>query len=306
LTIQPKIVDVDYNYLSITSNILYDPKLTTYTSAQLKAQVLSDIQNFAAGTLNTFNSTFKLSTLISTVQSVSSSFITNDASIQLQKRFTPDLFSPTTYTFNFNTALKKDIYSKGVSVSPSFQIIDTKNNGVVRPEVFLEATPSSTTYLDSITIVNPGYDYTYEPTVNIIGDGSGATAQAVIANGQLVRIDVVKPGEGYTQAIVEIIGGGGSLASALAVLAGDYGILRTYYYNNGVKTILNPTAGTINYASGVITLTNFNPSDVNNISGVLTLQAIPDSTIISSYRDKIITLDATDPGAININLTAKS
>jgi hypothetical protein len=41
-------------------------------------------------------------------------------------------------------------------------------------------------------------------------------------------------------AIVQISGGGGSSASASAVLAGNNGILRTYYYTNGVKTILNP------------------------------------------------------------------
>jgi len=39
---------------------------------------------------------------------------------------------------------------------------------------------------------------------------------------------------------------------------------------------------------------------------VLTIQAIPNSTIISSDRDKIITLDNTDQTAIDVNITAKS
>jgi hypothetical protein len=81
LTVTPKLIDVDYTYLKITSNILYLPRLTTYSAAQLEGQVLSAIQTFGSSTLNTFNSTFKLSSLITSVQSVSPSFITNDASI---------------------------------------------------------------------------------------------------------------------------------------------------------------------------------------------------------------------------------
>ena len=306
ITVKPKIVDVDYTYLVINSNILYSPKLTQYSSSQLQDQVYTAIQNFAASTLNTFNSTFQLSSLISAVQSVSSSFITNDANIVLQKRFTPNLLDTTTYTFDFGVPLKKDIYSKSISVTPSFQYIDVQNNSLVRDAVYLEETPSSTTVVESITIANPGYGYTTTPTVTILGDGSGAVAVATIVNGQLNSIEVLNPGSGYTQAIVQISGGGGYLASATAVLGGNIGVIRTYYYDNGVKTILDPTAGTIDYENGIVTLTDFSPSDVNNVLGVLSIQAIPNSTIISSSRDKIITLDNTDTNAVNVNITAKS
>jgi hypothetical protein len=100
--------------------------------------------------------------------------------------------------------------------------------------------------------------------------------------------------------------GNGSLASAVAVLAGNKGTLRTYYFENNVKKILNANAGTVDYAQGIITLTDFNPSAINNPLGVLSVQAVPTSTIVSSARDKIITLDNTDPNAININIVAKA
>jgi hypothetical protein len=305
ITIKPKIVDVDYTYLVINSNILYSAKLTQFSSAQLQNQVYTAIQNFAASTLNTFNSTFQLSSLISAVQSVSPSFITNDANIVLQKRFTPALLNQTTYTFDYGVSLKKDIYSKSISVTPSFQYIDTKNNSIVRDAVYLEETPSPTTIIDSITIVNPGYGYTDTPTVTILGDGSGAIAVATIVNGQLNSIEVLNSGSGYTEAIVQISGGGGYLAAAAAVLGGNIGTIRSYYYDGGVKAILNPAAGTIDYENGIVTLVDFSPSQVNNPLGVLSIQAIPSSTIISSGRDKIITLDNTDTNAINVNITAK-
>jgi hypothetical protein len=307
LTVQPRIIDVDYNYLVINSNILYDPKLTTLTSSQLQTQVLTAIQGFAADTLNTFNSTFQLSTLISTVQSVSSSFITNDASITLQKRLVPSLTSSTTYTLKYGTSLKKDIFGKSVSVTPTFQIIDVDSNSVVRDSVYLEETPSSTTYVESISIINPGFGYTSTPTVTILGDGTGATARATVVNGQVDSITIIDVGVNYTQAIVQITStdGNGSLASAVAVLAGNKGTLRTYYFENNVKKILNANAGTVDYAQGIVTLTDFNPSAINNSLGVLSVQAVPTSTIVSSARDKIITLDNTDPNAININIVAK-
>jgi hypothetical protein len=305
LTVVPKIIDVDYTYLVITSNILYTPRLTTYTATQLENQVLSAIQSFGNSTLNTFNSTFKLSSLISTVQSVSPSFITNDASILLQKRFVPDLLNSKTYTFNFDTFLKKDIYSGSITASPTFQVRDSKNNNIIREFVYLEETPSSTSTIESISIVNPGFNYTTTPTVTIVGDGTGATATATVINNQVVSIEVTNPGSNYTQALVQISGGGGSLASAYAVLTGNTGTLRTYYYNNGVKTILNPTAGTVDYGAGTVILNAFNPIQINNSTGVLSIQAVPTSTIISSSRDKIVTLDTSDSSSINVNLTAK-
>ena len=307
LTVQPKIIDVDYNYLVINSNILYDTKLTTLTSSQLQTQVLTAIQGFATNTLNTFNSTFQLSTLISTVQSVSPSFITNDASIALQKRLVPSLTSSTTYTLKYGISLKKDIFGKSISVTPTFQVIDVDNNSVVRDSVYLEETPSSTTFVESISISNPGFGYTSTPTVTILGDGTGATARATVVNGQVDSITMIDVGVNYTQAIVQITStdGNGSLASAVAVLAGNKGTLRTYYFENNVKKILNANAGTVDYAQGIITLTDFNPSAINNPLGVLSVQAVPTSTIVSSARDKIITLDNTDPNAININIVAK-
>jgi hypothetical protein len=309
LTVKPKIIDVDYTYLAITSNVLYDPKLTTYTAAQLKLLILNAIQQFGSATLNTFNSTFRLSSLITTIQSVSPSFITNDASIVLQKRFKPNLNNSGTYVFDFGTSLKKDIYSKSISASPTFQIYDTvqnTTNRLLRTEVYLEETPSSTTYVDSISIVNPGFNYTDIPTVTIVGDGSGATAEAIVVNGQVTNIIVINPGSNYSQASVLISGGGGSLASALVNLASNVGVLRTYFYINGIKTILNTNAGTVDYDKGIVTLTAFAPVDVNNELAELTIQAVPTSTIVSSSRDKIITLDSSDSNAINVNLSAKT
>lgn len=74
-------------------------------------------------------------------------------------------------------------------------------------------------YITGFKITNPGFGYTSAPTVQITGGGgSGATAHAIVYNGQVTEIVVDKQGNGYTSApTVTLTGGGGSDASAVAI-----------------------------------------------------------------------------------------
>lgn len=70
--------------------------------------------------------------------------------------------------------------------------------------------------IHSIQVVSGGYNYT-GATVTISGNGSGATAEAVITNGRIAKINITSEGSGYTTANV-IITGTGYGASARAIL----------------------------------------------------------------------------------------
>ncbi|HNX45076.1 MAG TPA: hypothetical protein PKK90_00020, partial [Anaerolineaceae bacterium] len=63
---------------------------------------------------------------------------------------------------------------------------------------------------------------TADVAVEIVGDGSGATASATVgANGALTGIQITNPGRGYTTASVNIIGAGtGALADAVLTSSG--------------------------------------------------------------------------------------
>ena len=76
--------------------------------------------------------------------------------------------------------------------------------------------------IEFIHVTNVGGNYTSTPTVTISGDGTGATATAVVSNEQVTGITVTAKGEDYTRANVIISGGGGSLATARAVIAPNY------------------------------------------------------------------------------------
>ena len=265
--------------------------------------------NLADANLNTFNSTFKYSDFISAVNSVDSSILTNDITIQVQKKITPNLSTPTTYTLNYGTSIKRGMFSSGVSSSPALEFLTTANTTSGINGVYIEEIPSSTSGIASISLINPGYSYQTTPTITISGDGSGATATAVInkTNGSINSIQLNSSGNNYTYAVVTITPASndttGTGAAAIPVLIGKNGLLRTYYYNsNNIKTILNNSAGVIDYEKGVITLNNFNPVDVNNPLGQLTITATPKSQIISSTYNTIISLD---PNAIVVNVSVQ-
>lgn len=310
LTVVPTIVDPDYNFVKINTTVLYDPKKTTLNGGQIQQAVINSIKTFSASTLNTFNSTFKLPELITTIQATNPAIITNESSIRLQKKFYPILNTKRTYQFDFGVELQRNYFNAGMSSSPDFSTTDTTATNNIRTGVFFEEVPSVVGGVASINVVNQGYSYTKTPTVTISGDGTGATAYAVLVGGRVNSIVVTNPGINYTQAIVTITNADGdttgALAFASAVLEGSTGTLRTYYFANNVKNILNTNAGTINYQTGRVILTDFAPIAVNNDLGQFTVSVVPASTIVSSTYNRIIALDEFDPEAITVTVNASA
>ena len=312
MTVEPTIVDPDYTYLKFTVNVVYDAKKTNLGSSDIKNIVTSVINNFATTNLNSFNSTFSSSELTIAIQNSNQSIIANEISVQLQKKIYPNLTTPQTYNFYYNVPLTKGMFQSGVSSSPSVQFRDPINLANIINGVYVEEVPSSTGGLASVSLINSGYSYQYTPTVTILGDGTGATAQAILnTNGTLRTINVLTSGNNYTSAIVSITPATGDVtgagASAVAVLEGQYGTLRTYYNNTSqVKSILNPNIGTIDYVNGIVTLNAFGPIEVDDPLGQFVMTVNPSTTIISSSLNKIITVDPFDPNAITVNVTAKA
>ena len=76
--------------------------------------------------------------------------------------------------------------------------------------------------INTIQVVNRGTAYTSAPSVQILGDGTGATATAFIdaGTGEVTRIRIDTPGTGYTYATVTLTGGTtGTNATAQAIIS---------------------------------------------------------------------------------------
>jgi len=311
LTVTPTIVDPDYTYLMLNVNVVYDPTKTTQTPTQMESGIKAAIQTFANENLNTFNSTFNTYDLLNTIQNYNSSVITSEYSMKLEKKFLPNLTTPTTYNLYYNAPLQAGRFLSGVGSSPAMSFRDPANLANTIEGVYIEEVPAATNGVESISILNPGFGYQDTPTVTILGDGTGATATAKISGGSIQSITITNAGNGYTSAIATVTPAAGDttgqLASLVVNLQGRYGTLRTYYFDDsGVKTIFNSNVGTIDYQEGVITLSSFNPLTVDNDFGQLSVMATPTTTIVSSSYNRIITVDPFDPTAITVNITAKS
>ena len=311
MTVTPTIVDPDFTFLKISCNVVINSKKTTLSVNQIRSKITNAINSFTSATLNTFNSTFSLSDLIVRIQNSDPSIVSNEVSVQVQKKFTPRLINSQTYQLYFGTPLQKGVYLSGVNSSPSMQFFDLVSGTTTIPGVYIQELPSIVGGLKSISISNPGFGYQYAPTVSIVGDGTGATAEAVInSSGAITAINVLTTGVNYSSAVAVITpvtnDTTGKLGAATITLTGAVGTVQSYYFNEDkVKTVLNPNLGTVDYANGLLTLNSFNPIQVDNALGQLTVTATPKSSIISSSYNRIITIDPYDPGAVTVNITVQ-
>lgn len=302
LTVTPDYVEADYNYLNISADVNYDPTRTNKTASEINVGVISAIRNFCNQNLDTFNSTFKVSQLSRAIDDSDQSITSNDIGVIIEKRFAPDITRTLSYTLNFGTELLQGTTTQRLISTPSFGYLDAA--GIER-DCFLEEVLQSFTGVESIEILTGGSGYTTTPDVLIDGDGTGATARALIVNGSVKRIEVLTQGTGYTSAKVTISGGGGSGALARVSLQGRTGKLRIFYYDtNQIKKVITEDVGTIDYQRGIVTLNSFSPVSVDDPFGTLIIKAIPKKKIFSSVRNRIVTLDTSDPSAIVTTINA--
>jgi hypothetical protein len=68
-------------------------------------------------------------------------------------------------------------------------------------------------------LTSGGSGYTSAPTVEIVGDGTGATATAIVIGGAVTAINITNNGSGYTLGELTITGGGGTGAEGYPVMS---------------------------------------------------------------------------------------
>lgn len=73
--------------------------------------------------------------------------------------------------------------------------------------------------LDFIKITNGGSQYTSAPSVSITGDGTGATATAILSGNIVSNVNIDSRGINYRYATVSFSGGGGTNAAATAIIS---------------------------------------------------------------------------------------
>lgn len=302
MTIIPEIVDPDYEYVTMTGKVKYNPNKTSRTSEEILTLVRAAISDYNNQELKRFDSIFRKSKLQQYIENAERSITGSDIQVYLQKRQILNLGVKENLRIKFNVPLRKGDYISKLYTFPEARVYDLTN--IIR-DVFVEEVPESFTGIEQIIIENPGINYTSTPKINIRGDGIGASAVAKIVNGRISNISIVDKGTNYSRADIVIEGGGGSEGAATAILEAKNGTLRTFYYKtNGEKVIINNNAGTIDYNTGEIFLESFNaqslvPNDFYP-ADVLTFNIPSQSEIIMPLRNRIISIDEGDPFAIQL------
>lgn len=307
VTVSPEIIDPNYNYLIIKGKVTYNPRLTTLSTGELRQLVQQAITDYKDLELNDFNKIFRKSKLQSRMEDAHPSITGSDFDVFLQSRITLSTTEIKNYELNYNTAIKNGSLSERIYTYPLIKMNDSLGT---QREVFLEESALSFTGISKINIINPGRGYTYAPTITIVGDGTGATAEATVSNGRIVSVRMTNTGTSYTRASVTLNGGEGVEAQLTAQLQSRVGTLNaSYYRSSGEKVTVRENVGTINYDTGIVTLTSFTNSGTvtNDLFGtnILTVNVPLDPDIVYPVKNRIITLDENDSSSILLDIVAE-
>jgi len=302
VTVTPEFVDVDYNYITVNANVYYDPTKTVLGSDGIKAIVRNAILNYKTTDLDAFNSKFRQSRLLRGIDDSDLSINYSDADCTLQKRIVPALNVARNYELNFGVPLSREDSKYKIFSSPGYTQYDTDGN---LRTCFLEETPGSSSGIESISVISAISNYESVPSIQIVGDGVGANAYPIVVNGKVTSIVVDNPGVNYkaAKAYLYYQDSIDLTATFNVAVQNRYGLIRSYYFdNNNVKVIMDPAAGTVDYLIGKIKLSQFAPTEVLDSSKTIKVSAKPETNNFESSRNRIITIDDTDPAAININV----
>lgn len=108
LAIDVEILDPEFLYYSITTNVKYDVRNTRKSASEIRAQVLGALESYNLNNLNGFNKTLRFSKLARAMDDADRSIVGNDPQIRLIKYITPELGNPFSITLSFNQALEPE------------------------------------------------------------------------------------------------------------------------------------------------------------------------------------------------------
>ena len=308
MTVIPEIVDPEYVFVLVRGDISYKPALTTKSESELQQIVKDAIFLYAQNELYTFESTFRLSRLQYYIENADPSITASDVQIYLQNRKPISIGAAEKYIINFKTPIRKGDAFQKLYTYPQTSVYDS--TGSVR-KVYFEEVPQSYTGIDSVSIINAGLDYTVYATIEILGDGTGATVEPVVVNGKIESVKVTNPGTNYSRAVAAITDSFGSEASFAVNLQSNKGTIRSFFYDeNGQKFVVNDDEGTIDYLTGKITLNSLKALVIENNpfydENILTINAVPEKGVIPPSKNRLIAIDTNNAQAIQIRMVPQA
>ena len=101
LSIDPVIIDPDFLYVDVTTNVEYNINVTTLKESDIRSLVLSNISSYNVTNLSDFKSTLRYSKFITSIDRSHESILSNATTLVPYKRMIPIRGEPLTTTYDF-------------------------------------------------------------------------------------------------------------------------------------------------------------------------------------------------------------
>ena len=105
VTCIPEIVDLDYIYVGVKTQIKYDKSTTTLTEYDLMSMIDDKLEEYFKETVGKFDQTLYLSPINSIINAIDPCVIAATSKFYIEKRIYPKLYSNEIYAFTFSNAL---------------------------------------------------------------------------------------------------------------------------------------------------------------------------------------------------------
>lgn len=109
LTTEPIIVDPEFFYIDVDTTINYDTRLTSKSILDIKTLAENAILSYGNTNLTEFGSDLRYSKLVSEIDAVDASVVSNETTLKLIKRWSPLTGSLNTETFSFDNELYHEL-----------------------------------------------------------------------------------------------------------------------------------------------------------------------------------------------------
>ncbi len=137
VSITPIVIDPEFTFLTVETEVKFNPRATTLSITSLEQLVIQTIRNFSDDQLEKFEQDFRYSNLVCEIDDAEPSILSNETKIKMEKRFEPSLGRAVTYVLPFNNPIlhPEDGFQPVLS-STTFGYFDPEVNEIV--DAFLD------------------------------------------------------------------------------------------------------------------------------------------------------------------------
>ena len=196
MSIDTKFTDPVNTFLEITTRFNLDPNLTGDTTQTVQNNVQTAINNYFTNNLSTFDSVFRRSLLLATIDDISPAILNSRMDIKIQQRWMPTLNSQTSTTINFPVSLADPDSTDRIVTSSAFT---DENGNIVTIRNVEDSTKLET--INSLGVVIKDNIGSYSPTTGVITltgvEVSAYTGSAIKISGTPANQSTIKPLRNY-------------------------------------------------------------------------------------------------------------